>query len=507
MLVKPYMLSMVNSKFKIFILTLFTVIVLGCVGSFRPNKIGVCQERVELYKFLPRSVTWFCELHALDKFASFDFLGSKEDKSLFSFVLAKSKESDHENLYCLVSATHSFSEEHLVYYFPVCTSSSDLLQLLLAQATVNTPPKNFTYRGYEIQIYAFSSGQFIAFAKVGEAYVMSYQMHKVEEVIDAHLDETQLGDSKFIQRYNEQRDSTATGLVGINSLALLMGRDSALSVEQFSDQEWVLANLFTRDEELEARVKTVVDSDSLSCFQSNILLPFPEEGFAYYHWLPHEIVQMYDRSQSDTLMTPKEQVCNEAFYEFLERANLSGLSGFRVKDSVISSDLLIAFSMPDAKKIQADFLRIFEQKSWFIHSLLRDEGIYQFGSITPYPAPRFLNVLTGMSRDQRIIYTYFTENHFFITWNEDLLNRYLEQLQEENTVQNKIQKYCLEQQEAVLTLFSADMGAVFQDTLTTYNELPTLLLLHASALKDYVVLKSYVQKEGLYHLSFQFHKK
>lgn len=122
----------------------------------------------------------------------------------------------------MISFHAPMSARNVVMYFQTHDSGRDFLQRMMQRQGVKFVPKQESYRGKDIDIYALGSGDFIA-AYCGKGFcVLSYQKNLIEQVIDARKDEVSLRqDPVFMECYEEKAVNFITLYGHAPSLPLL----------------------------------------------------------------------------------------------------------------------------------------------------------------------------------------------------------------------------------------------------------------------------------------------
>lgn len=490
---------MFNNKSKTWVGLFVFILCCGFVFYFMrkpstpiPNK---SEQELILYQLLPPTTTAFWSLRSISEFEDF-YHRIYFDKSPLISTLFNLINNEETLPHILISMSEVSDLTDALFLLPQTRAATRIMKGLLRDCSTAIPPKEFYYREQKLLIYALLDGGFLTYGLINGVYVWSCEKHKVEEVIDAHLDKQALAQTDFNACFTSQKDSLAHAYLCVTTSSYAMGRKACIDSSLCSNQDWLIFKLFRESQGLSAEARLMYEtaySENQELYSSHF---FPAETFAYKRWTTNDLDKAYELSLRDTVQTEKESVCNREFYAYLGDILDQGLVNMRVKDTVISSDLLLSLPLSDSKAAHKQLKKLFRTKRRPIRSLLRDEGIYFINDVViPYPAPLFLNLLADVSRDKRVIYLHYLKDRLLLSWNEDLLNRYLEQLTEKKTANNYLEAYHLQDEQAYLS-FVADLGEVANDIRRPYTDLATFLLQSIDQFTDYFLSKTYSKHEG-----------
>lgn len=199
---------------------LYSLVPAGSIGVLESNNVNVFWEECSALNYS----------HELE---NFHFPG------LFRFLLDGLNQYAGENAHGLgvqmnqlvVSFHQPVTLHNQVVYIRLGMSDERILSDMLQEYMHgNFLPKEETYRGKKILVYPLSHDEFLATYTEKGFVVLSYQKRLVEEVIDAQLDKTALGDDAIFSRVLEKRKS--------QELLTLYGRSCLIPSLDLDSESW-----------------------------------------------------------------------------------------------------------------------------------------------------------------------------------------------------------------------------------------------------------------------------
>ena len=199
---------------------LFSLVPSGSVGVLESNNV---------YAFFNEYATlnYSSELEGMQFPGLFNFLIHGLDMYAGDNVHGQSHQMSH----LVVSFHQPVTPHNQVVYLRLGMADEQLLSDMLQEYMHGGfLPKEEEYRGKKILIYPLSHDEFLATYTEEGFVVLSYQKRLVEEVIDAQLDETALGNDAVFSRALERKKS--------KDFLTLYGRSSSIPSLSLDSSSW-----------------------------------------------------------------------------------------------------------------------------------------------------------------------------------------------------------------------------------------------------------------------------
>lgn len=176
---------------------LFSLVPSDCVGVLESNHIHGVLEQTEMLNYNQ-------ELNRFHFPGLFDFFLSELELYAEDSAHGLSKQMNH----FLVSFHAPITPHNQVIYFQIGNVDEQMLSDILKNyAMGHFLPKEESYRGKTIFVYPLSHEEFMAAYIEDDFFVVSYQKRLIEEVIDAQLDGTSLGEDALFSKIVSRKKS------------------------------------------------------------------------------------------------------------------------------------------------------------------------------------------------------------------------------------------------------------------------------------------------------------
>lgn len=479
-----------GKKKKILLFLSLLILVIGFLFVFFPSHVE--QKSVDkAYEIIPASVELVVEVHnAPDLYlASHLLLGeSLHNSSKFTDALCHMLEYASSSLSPFLILSNS--KEDLDDGFLILTATQSntewIKSYLNAVEQLNQPYRKVEYRGYHIQLYSLALGTFFSLVNVDGYLIASNQISNLYAVIDTFIEPVKVSKSIFTSDNSNSKAAIAT----------LYSKEFFEKTSN-SSPFWTTSYLM-RENQKTSILQKVDEKDVLTFSNGNangeylsreVLKYIPKHTFSIAHYTQVQLMANYEKYKDNLLLSPSEEEWYDVSLPLIEHGFLNGIYGYRIYDSVVSSNLIL--KSVDSLSILKDLER---NNSKLMRRLLREETIYYSPMVYAIPSPKWLNELFEVSRDQRVLYIGQVASGVLISWDFNLLITCLAQFESpEKLLGNDFDGGVLSAQHY---FYIGDLLEVKRDTLVEHLQIPLLIKKRIDHLSSFYFIDEFISSAG-----------